>query len=193
MLRDVGPSGVSAVELWYTQDGHHWQKAERLLAPTPPFVFEVKEDGRYGITLVPRSGVGISRQPPMLGEAPQVWVEVDTTRPMVRIKQVKFEVIEQAREVSITWGVQDRNLPARPIRLLYADRAQGPWRIIAETENTGGYRWHLPAQMPREFFVRLDAIDSAGNVGSACTNAPVVLDLAQPAIEIVSVEPNRTR
>jgi hypothetical protein len=192
-MRDVGPSGVSAVDLWFTQDGQHWQKAEKSLAPRFPIVLDLREDGRFGITLVPHSGAGLCRQPPLLGEAPQVWVDVDTIRPVVKIKQVQFVVSEHARDVSIGWEAQDRNFGPRPIRLSYADKPQGPWQLIAETENSGSYLWHLPAQMPRDFYVRVEAIDTAGNIGVACTEQPVVPDLSRPGCEILSVEANRKR
>jgi hypothetical protein len=192
-LRDVGPSGVSAVDLWFTQDGRHWRKTEQPLSAQPPYVLDVKEDGRYGITLIPHSGAGVCRQPPMLGEQPQIWVDVDTTRPVVKIGQVKFVFAGQEKEVSINWVAQDRNFTVRPIRLSYAEKPDGPWRIIAETENTGTYQWRVPAQAPRAFFVRVEASDTAGNVGTAFTTDPVVLDLSRPAIDILSVESNRKR
>lgn len=192
-MRDVGPSGVSAVELWFTQDGQHWKKAERLLSPQPPYALDVTEDGRYGIILIPRSGAGMSRQPPMLGEPPQVWVEVDTTRPTVEVGSSKFVSSAQGTELAITWTARDRNLRARPIRLSYADKPQGPWRTIAETENTGSYQWRLSGPVPPSLFIRVEAVDNAGNVGMAVTHDPIVLDLSRPAIDILSVESNRKR
>jgi hypothetical protein len=163
------------------------------MAPTSPYVLDVKDDGRYGITLVPRNGLGVCRQPPLPGELPQAWVEVDTTRPVVRIGQISFVVGEQAKVLSITWVAEDRNLGSQPVRLSYADKPQGPWRMIAQTENGGYYLWRLPPQMPGSFFVRVEATDTAGNVGFACTAEPIVLDVSQPSIDILSVEANRKR
>jgi hypothetical protein len=188
-LRDVGPSGVSAVELWYTADGRHWQKSERTLDPKPPYVLDFKEDGRFGIILLAHSGMGIGREPPQLGEAPQVWVEVDTTRPTVKLGKVKYG----AGSLTLTWSASDRSLTPRPIRLSYATAAAGPWQVIAEGENAGAFTWKLPAAMPTRFLIRVEATDTAGNVGIACTPEPVLLDLARPTLDILSVESNRHR
>jgi hypothetical protein len=191
-LRDVGPSGVSAVELWLTRDGQQWKK-ERTLPAQPPFVFDVPEDGRYGITLLPRSGAGMSRQSPAPGEAPQIWVEVDTVRPVVKMGPIKALPGEQGRDAVITWLAEDRNLGPHPIRLSYAEKPEGPWRTITETENTGSFRWHMPEQMPARVFIRVEATDSAGNVGVACANEPVLLDMSRPAVDIVWVGSNRKK
>ena len=61
-VKEAGPSGVKAVELWYTRDGRTWNQYEER-DPKPPYVFEVHEEGIYGFTLIVRSGVGRSAQP----------------------------------------------------------------------------------------------------------------------------------
>src|SRR5207253_9960778 len=66
-IKDKGPSGVSAVELWYTQDGRSWLKYPENLNRDPPFVFDVNDEGVYGFTLVVRSGVGLGGTPPQVG------------------------------------------------------------------------------------------------------------------------------
>src|SRR5207248_15101 len=50
-LDDVGPSGVSAIEMWWTRDGRTWQKDETPGHKGPPYVFEVPEEGTYGFTM----------------------------------------------------------------------------------------------------------------------------------------------
>ena len=64
-IKDKGPSGVSEVELWYTQDGRSWNKCP-LPKPTDeqgftsPLTFAVDGEGVYGFTLVARNGNGLS-------------------------------------------------------------------------------------------------------------------------------------
>ena len=89
-LKDVGPSGVSAIELWYTlYQGRAWNKLTEYPtdknAPEGPkkLTFEVQDEGIYGITLVAKSGVGLGDQPPKVGDRPQFWIEVDLTKPVV--------------------------------------------------------------------------------------------------------------
>src|SRR6516225_8761956 len=49
-LEDVGPSGVSSVELWFTRDGRSWHKDEKAVKSGPPYVIEVEKEGMYGFT-----------------------------------------------------------------------------------------------------------------------------------------------
>jgi hypothetical protein len=51
-VREVGPSGVSAVELWATRDGKTWQCYSNEPPPAGPLVVHVAEEGCYGFTLV---------------------------------------------------------------------------------------------------------------------------------------------
>ena len=56
---------MSAIELWYTQDGRSWSRYPLAKtednAPLPrPLVFDVNAEGVYGFTLVARSGVPAS-------------------------------------------------------------------------------------------------------------------------------------
>lgn len=193
-LKDVGPSGVSTVELWYTQDGKHWQKADQSLPPMPPYTLNVKDDGLYGFTLLARNGLGLSKAAPVLGDAPQIWVEVDTAAPQVQLGDAKFGISAQVRQLMITWKVSDKNLAQHPISLAYAERAEGPWMPIASNlDNTGSYLWHLSAQLPSRYLIRVEATDLAGNVGAACSREPIVMDLSQPSVCILSVEASKKK
>src|SRR5262249_36219284 len=155
-VKNVGPSGLSEVELWYTRDGQVWQKDESKGQSGPPYVFEAPEAGMYGFTLVARSDLGLGKKPPQVGDTPQVGVEVALTRPPVRLLAVTHGVGAKAREITITWSVTERNLAHRPITLTYAESAEGPWiPLAANVENTGRYVWNMPASAPASFFVRV--------------------------------------
>src|SRR5262249_53332675 len=76
-VKEVGPSKVSTVDVWYTQDGNNWQKNRTQKCADdpearPPYAVEIKveEEGLYGFTLVVRSGVGLSERPPQVGDKP---------------------------------------------------------------------------------------------------------------------------
>lgn len=194
-IKETGPSGVSAVELWYTQDlsCRVWHKYREESGPDvhPPFQVEVNGEGLYGFTLVVRSGVGLGARPPQVGEQPQVWVEVDLTKPVVRIGNVDVGRGADFGRLTINWTASDKNLGRQPITLSYAEQTSGPWTTIAASlENTGRYVWEMPkAGTPYRFLVRAEAQDKAGNVGSDQTANPVIVDLAQPKGVILSVEP----
>jgi hypothetical protein len=151
---------------------------------------EVDGEGLYGFTLVVRSGVGLGDQPPQVGDPPQVWVEVDLTKPAVRLGPIEVGRGADKGRLTITWTATDKNLGAQPITLSYARQAGGPWEPIASRlENNGRFVWQMPKDVPYQFFVRAEAADRAGNVGADETPRPVSVDLSLPKGVIVNVEP----
>jgi hypothetical protein len=189
-IKDIGPSGVSTVDLWYTRDGRRWEKCPTGAQRTSPYVLEVKEEGLYGITLVASSGIGLKKRPPRPGDNAQVWIDVDVTKPMVRLTGCTVGTGADADSLTITWRAADKHLGERPITLSYAEQADGPWStIVANVENTGSYVWKMPSNVPQRLMIRLEATDSAGNVGLTQTHEPVLVDLAKPNVSILSVRP----
>jgi hypothetical protein len=189
-VKDVGPSGVSAVELWYTQDCKQWKKYD-----APPkahsYVIEVDEEGMYGFTLLARSGIGLGHEPPRSGDVPQVWVVVDLTKPVVELNEVTPGIDYKNQTVKIRWTASDKNLGRNPICLSYAEKAGGEWKLIAENlKNTGEYIWQVPKTTPTRFLVRVEATDLAGNVGFAEAKQHALLDPSRPSVWILNVEPS---
>jgi hypothetical protein len=189
-IKDVGPSGVSTVDLWYTRDGHKWEKCPVGPQRTSPYILEVREEGTYGITLVASSGIGLKKRPPRPGDAPQVWIEVDVTKPLVRLTGCRVGTGTEADSMTITWKAADKHMTDKPITLSYAEQPDGPWSTIAANlENTGMYVWKMPSNVPQKMVVRMEASDSAGNVGLTQTREPVLVDLAKPSVAIVNIKP----
>ena len=144
----------------------------------------------YGFTLVARSGLGLGKKPPQRGDMPQVWVEVDQTKPAVSLLDVKHGVGTKAREITITWSATDRNMARRPVTLSYAEKAEGPWLpLAANIENSGRYVWDMPANGPNSFLIRVEAADMVGNMGVAQLTKPVEIDTSRPTVAITGVEP----
>jgi hypothetical protein len=196
-LAEVGPSGVSEIELWYTQDGRSWSRyplprsADDKKIPRP-LVFEVSAEGIYGFTLVAKSGVGKGKQPPRSGDPPQIWIEVDLTKPAVQLQNVIVGqgVDKGEGKLLIQWTASDKNLGPNPITLSYAENSAGPWMpIAAHLANSGRYVWTMPRTIPYQFYVRVEAVDQAGNVGVDATPDTVKVDLSQPKVNILKVEP----
>jgi hypothetical protein len=196
-VKDVGPSGVASVELWFTQDGRSWNryplpKGEDGAGPPRPLVFDVSGEGIYGFTLIAKSGVGLGERPPQIGDRPQVWVEVDLTKPFVQITGVDVGRGADKGKLAINWTARDKNLGREPITLSYAEQSGGPWKAVAQhVANTGRYVWKMPEQVPYQFYVRVEAADQAGNVGEAVTPEMVRVDLALPRVRILDVAPSR--
>jgi hypothetical protein len=193
-LKDVGPSGVSQLELWYTQDGRSWNKHPIRVgedsSEKKTIVFNVIDEGLYGITLVAKSGVGLGERPPQLGDRPQLWLEVDTTKPVVQLHNVLVGTGPDKGKLNITWSARDKNLGSDPISLSYAEALTGPWKSIAkDLPNTGRYIWNMPEKIFYQFHLKVEAIDRAGNIGEAVTDSLIKVDLAHPKVKILTVEP----
>lgn len=188
-IDDVGPSGVSAIELWYTQDARTWQKHGEDTNAKPPYVVDVNDEGMYGFSLVARSGVGLSDKPPQMGDQPHIWVEVDLTRPVVRLLGTDVGRGPDTGNLTITWGATDKNLAKQPVSLSFSETGDSEWKpIAANLDNTGRYVWRMPPTgVPFRFHIRVDAADKAGNVGTAQTTQHVIVDLAKPRPTILDV------
>ena len=74
-LENVGPSKVKSIEVWWTHGDGKWARYPKEVKPGSHVPITVQADGRYGFTLVPRSGVGLCGKRPTEGDEPNVWVE----------------------------------------------------------------------------------------------------------------------
>lgn len=192
-LKEVGPSGVSAVELWFTLDGRSWNKYPLRFGDDPnqkAISFDVAGEGLYGISLVAKSGVGLGERPPQIGDRPQIWIEVDTTKPVVQLQSVQVGQGLDKGKVMIAWSARDKNLAREPITLSYAQQQSGPWTpIVQKLANTGRYVWTIPDGIPYQFYVKVEAVDLANNIGEAITPDMIRVDLSLPKVKILTVEP----
>jgi hypothetical protein len=184
-ITDVGPSGVSCVELWATRDGKHWQRYSNEPPPAGPLCVHVAEEGRYGFSLVVKNGLGMSSPAPKTGDAPQLWVEVDETPPSVQVTECSVG----GDCLTVGWVATDLHPADHPITVSTAVSKDGPWTVVATgLANTGRYAWQMPKDVPYEFYVKVEATDQAGNVGSDYTPRPVRVDRCQPRGTIIGVE-----
>ena len=93
-------------------------------------------------------------------------------------------------KLTTTWNARDKNLGHNPVRLSYAESRDGPWQLIADKlTNTGKHVWTMPDGLPYQFYVRVEAVDLAGNVGEAVTQEKVKVDLSLPKAKIIDVLP----
>ena len=81
-------------------------------------------------------------------------------------------------------------MAAAPISLSFSLSPAGPWNPIATgLENTGHYAWAIDGRTPSRLYLRLEARDEAGNVGTCVSLQPVVLDISAPKAHILDVRP----
>jgi hypothetical protein len=208
-IEEKGPSGIDAIEVWMTRDGQTWAKLDEFRAPQPqaasneiPIAFPVQEEGIYGFTLVPRSGAGLKEPEPRRGDRPQIWVDVDTTKPVIAWLHAEVGRGAETGKLFVTWKALDplskgsdkeKDLGREAVTIKYAENRNGLWRVMTEKQlNTGRYEWKMPPedQRPVKFFVRLEVTDKAGNIETLDTPQPINVDLKVPRGRILDAKPD---
>ena len=187
-ISEVGPSGVSSVELWATRDGKSWQRYSNEPPPSGPLVVHVAEEGRYGFSIVVRNGLGLASPAPKHGEAPQMWVDVDETKPVVKMTECHVGKGPDAGMLFVRWEATDLHMKDKPITICTSKSKDGPWTpAVTGLPNTGKMDWTMPKDMPYEFYVRVEATDRAGNVGYVTAHEPMKVDVCRPRGSIIGV------
>jgi len=187
----IDPSGVARVDLWMTRDdGRNWQSWGTDPDNTSPFPVEVEEEGRYGFRIVVHSRDGLTGRGPASGDKPDIVVHIDTQAPMVQIVSVPYGRGTEAGRLIINYRVADPHLTLRPISLFYSPAPDGPWLPIEEgVRNEGRYVWKPDGNVPDRIFLKLEAIDRAGNKGVHPLNQAIDVSGLVPRGTIHSVVP----
>ncbi len=208
---DPGPSGIRRAELYVTRDdGRTWQRWPCEERKESPLTVDLDQrgntqlEGIYGFKIVVQSGAGLSKGPPLAGEAPDLRIEVDVTPPVVRLYEPQADP-NQRDVLILRWQAEDRNLSAEPITLEWSETATGPWRPIDSTltstsgsdphartaarrlPNTGMYAWKVPPLPTHRVYLRITCRDTAGNVAEARTPQPILVDLSKPSARIQGI------
>ncbi len=189
-LDDVGPSGVSSVELYLTEDeGRKWYHYGIDEDGRSPFQLTVPNDGTYGFAIRVKSGVGLAHTPPQPGDRPEVVVVVDRKPPTATILPLRQGQGSSPNQLLIEWTLSDDALAEHPVALYFSERPTGPWQPITGWQpNTGQYTWNFGPDVPKQVYVRLEARDAAGNIARVESAEPMVIDLSRPTARIIEVE-----
>jgi len=194
-VEDAGPEGPAVVELWITRDrGRTWSRHSEDPDRAPPYLVDLGGEGLYGLRIVARSATGQGDVPPVAGDAPHVWVEVDTSPPLIQLDRPQVGTGPHLGKVAITWRAEDAHLGSPCVLLSWRaeDRPDGPWtRITAPMDNVGRYIWVVPPHVPPRIHLRIDVIDILKNRSYADTTAsgPVVIDRSNPKGKILGLAP----
>jgi hypothetical protein len=189
-LEDVGPSGVSKIELYITENGgtswfHYGSDNDR----TSPIVAKVPRDGNYGFSFRIRNGAGLVATPPQPGERPEINVSVDQTAPTANLEPIQQGQALHQNQIVIKWNASDRELDENPIALYYATQETGPWELIKGwTANSGTLPWTVPSAVQSNFYIRLDVRDAAGNITRIDGETAYTVDQSRPKARITDVE-----
>jgi hypothetical protein len=184
---DGGARLASRIDFWATPDaGRTWTRLEDAARGVSPAKLTLPGDGVFGIRIRPGGG---SRSPEP-GEDPDCVVEIDTTNPDVNLMPPSLGADEGT--VMLTWTAADTNLLSNSINLYYAPKLEGPWNVIVSGyKNEGVYKWTLPAGLNGPVYLRLEAMDRAGNVGRVESTTPVALEVGKQRVKVIGVGPGQ--
>ena len=190
-INAIDPSGVGKVDLYITQDqGRSWKLWGQDPDNQSPFPVEVQDQGLYGFRVVVHSKDGLVGTGPSSGDDADMWVRIDTQTPMAQITSVPYGRGTEAGRLVINYRVSDEFLTLRPLRISYSRSPQGPWTIIEDNlRNEGRYLWKVDRAVPDRIFLKIDAKDQAGNVGTHSPSQSVDVSGLVPRGTIHGVEP----
>ncbi len=189
-IENAGLSGVGKVGVWITRDkGQSWHKVGEDNQRKSPIEVQLPGEGLFGVTLIASNGRGVMGAPPATGDAPDGWIEVDTSKPSAQITAVRTAIESNQAVVHISWSSADKNLADAPVDLFFAATPQGPWLpIVKGLKAEGTHRWAPPVEIGPQAHLRLTAKDVAGNIAIASTLAPVFFeDPARPRAVIRNI------
>ncbi len=186
---DVGPSGVSAVELFVTEDGgQHWFTYGNDDDLRSPVLIDTRGEGTFGFAVRVRNGLGFADDPPQPGQAPEMVVTVDESLPVIELAQPTMRT-DGFGTIQLSWQVREKNPASTPVRLEYAAAPNGPWTPVFDWQyDQSSYQWGVRPGTPTQMYFRLLARDAAGNVASAQTTQAVVVDLRRPVGRLLRVQ-----
>jgi hypothetical protein len=168
-------AGPLRAELWTTIDGGiTWQRAAIDKACQSPIAVELPETGFYGVRLELVADVPDAEGGPRSGSEPDAWVGVDDEPPQVELMGVDRDESGSNHALVIRYVARDPLLTANSVRLLYSPNESGPWATIATAvANDGNHRWEPGRSVPARAFLRIEATDAAGNMGSTVSTEAV--------------------
>ena len=181
-VETVGPEGLADVELWGTSDGGRtWTKWGADPDKQSPFDVEVGGEGAYGFKIVIVGKSGLASTAPQAGEAADIWVGIDLTRPKARLVSAAYGQGDAAGKLDIRWEAADENLGIRPATISIGERPDGAFTpIAAGLPGTGQYYWDFDPRSPRLIYLRLEVRDEAGNTTIDQLTEPIKVEGLQP-------------
>jgi hypothetical protein len=188
-VRELGPSGVSSVELFVTEDGgQQWFRYDKDADLKSPFQVDTRGEGNFGFAVRVRNGLGFADPPPQPGQPPEILVTVDTTSPTIELVQPSIRA-EGLGSIHLSWRINDAHPANAPVRLEQSTLPNGPWTPVFDWQaDQGGHQWAVRPGTPPALYFRLLARDAAGNVSTSQTPQPVVVDTRKPVGRLLRVQ-----
>jgi hypothetical protein len=199
-VQKMGRSGVQAAHLFVLREQGGWELVKRHPVELLPddkshalsVPYKAEREGTFGFYVIPESGAGKRDDDPKRDDPPMVLVVVDTTKPKVQLTGVQVKPGgAKGPVVEFTWEASDPNLMPQPVRLEWSlDKSAAVWTEVKSqldnnlTATSGRYAWEVPDEKVWKFWVRMSALDKAGNVGEHVWPQEVLVDLVKPSATI---------
>lgn len=166
---------VRTVELWGTTDaGKTWDYWGDDPDRTTPFDIEVEADGLFGFRMVIVGNNGLAQNRPKNGDDADAWIRVDTVPPKLRLQSAMYGRGPEAGSLIIEYMANDPSFGERPISLYYSSSLDGPWQeITTGLTNSGKYAWAANPNLPPEIYLKIRAMDAAGNIAEHTMDIPI--------------------
>lgn len=186
-LEAIGALGARSVELYGSIDGGEtWKRWGDDPDGNSPFDIETKGEGVFSFRIVVLGNNGLSSPRPLAGDLPDIAVIVDQTLPEIRITAARYGDGNRTGSLIVDYECEDDYLMNRPIALSFSDSLEGPWTTIAAgLRNEGRYIWPADPKLPPQIYLRMDATDKAGNIGTYLLDQPIATGGLAPRAKIL--------
>ncbi|MBM3964151.1 MAG: hypothetical protein FJ308_03660 [Planctomycetes bacterium] len=182
---------IANIELWGTTDhGITWERWGTDPDRESPFDIEVASEGLFGFKMVIVGANGLASRRPLPTDKADAWILVDTAIPKAKILSALSGKGPEAGTIVIEYQAIDDHFPERPISIYYAESPKGPWIPATQgARNNGRFVWTADPSLPERVFLRIDAVDSAGNAGTHVLDLPVDVQGSAPRGRIQGFHP----
>lgn len=167
-VESLGGSSLSDVQLWGTEDGGaRWEMWGTDPDRVSPFDVKVGSDGKFGFRMVIVGTNGVVSNRPKYGDKPDVLLEVDTDEPQAQITRAVYGKGNAEGQLVIDYHCNDPRLVQLPASLYYRTSKGAQWQVIATgLDASDTYLWQPPRDLPDQIYLKVEAVDRAGNTGT---------------------------
>lgn len=181
---------VKSRELWYGrwENGGWgaWQKHGLTFGRDTPIVWAPPE-GHWRTYILITQVSGAAMPAPTSDTKGQTEFVIDRTPPQVSLQYPGDKAkLRGGQKYTIRWNATDPQIESSPISLRWSRGGDSTFDVIADAQpNTGSYDWVVPKDMTTNGLLQVNAVDRAGNVGSA-NSVQVLVDSIAPSGRILS-------
>ncbi|MFL5327400.1 MAG: hypothetical protein ACJ8C4_00670 [Gemmataceae bacterium] len=193
-LDNLGTQAVQRIEAYCTRDeGKTWRKIAEDMGRGSKIELSFSEDGLYGVVLVVSTALQVGT-PPVAGDQPDWWIDVDTSAPEVKLESTTLGTGDDMGLLMLNWTVRDRNLAPDAVEISWTTQPDGPWHVIAKgLRSDCQYRWAVPREATPKAYLKIESTDRAGNVGRFVTPQAVATELPKPKARVIGINPTAAR